>query len=111
MPQLQKLAGQTAIYGTTTILGRLLNYLLVPFHTYIFLNPGAYGVVSEMYAYVALLLVLLIYGMETAFFRFSEMESNKNRVFGTTVTLLTITSSVFMLLGLLFSQSIANVLQ
>ena len=109
--QLKSLAKQTAIYGTPTILGRVLNYLLVPLHTYIFTNPSAYGVVADMYARVALLLVLLTYGMETAFFRFSEMESDKNRVFSTAITSLVTTTSVFILFGLIFSQSIANVLQ
>jgi O-antigen/teichoic acid export membrane protein len=110
MGQLKTLANQTAIYGTTTILGRLFNYLLVPLHTYIFTTPNAYGVVGEMYAWVALLLVLLTYGMETAFFRFSEMESDKNRVFGTAITSLLTTTSLFILLGLAFSQNIADIL-
>ena len=111
MPPLKTLANQTAIYGTTTIIGRLLNYLLVPLHTYILTRPSDYGVVGEMYAYVALLLVLLTYGMETAFFRFSEMETDKKRVFSTALTSLLTTTSIFILLGLFFSQSIANVLQ
>jgi O-antigen/teichoic acid export membrane protein len=110
MVQIKNLANQTAIYGTTTILGRLLNYLLVPLHVYIFTTPSVYGIVGEMYAYVALLLVLLTYGMETAFFRFSETESDKNRVFGTTITSLLTTTSIFILLGLIFSQNIADIL-
>ncbi|MDR0367910.1 MAG: polysaccharide biosynthesis C-terminal domain-containing protein, partial [Bacteroidales bacterium] len=101
----------TAIYGVTTIIGRLLNYLLVPFHTYIFTNPATYGVVGEMYAWVALLLVILTYGMETAFFRFSGMEADKNRVFGTALTALLTTSSLFVVLGLIFSQNIAVFLE
>jgi O-antigen/teichoic acid export membrane protein len=111
MVQLKKLAGQTAIYGTTTIIGRLLNYLLVPFHVYIFTNPATYGIVGEMYAYVALLLVILTYGMETAFFRFSSTEFDKGRVFSTALTALLTTSSLFILLGLLFSQNIADFLE
>jgi len=110
MVQIKSLANQTAIYGTTTILGRLLNYLLVPLHVYIFTTPSVYGIVGEMYAYVALLLVLLTYGMETAFFRFSETEPDKNRVFGTAITSLLTTTSVFILLGLVFSQNIADIL-
>jgi O-antigen/teichoic acid export membrane protein len=110
MGQLKNLAGQTAIYGTTTILGRLLNYLLVPLHTYIFTNPSVYGVVGEMYAWVALFLVLLTYGMETAFFRFAEMESDKNRVFGTALRSLSITSFIFIVAGIIFSQPLANAL-
>ena len=110
MGQIKSLANQTAIYGTTTILGRLLNYLLLPLHTYIFTNPSVYGVVGEMYAWVALLLVLLTYGMETAFFRFSVTEADKNRVFSTAITALLTTTSLFILVGLLSSQSIANLL-
>jgi O-antigen/teichoic acid export membrane protein len=110
MPQFQKLIGQTAIYGTTTILGRLLNYVLVPFHTYIFIHPHVYGVVGYMYAWMALLLVLLTYGMETTFFRFSSMEKNQERLFNTAMTMLLITSSVFIGLGIIFSQNIANLL-
>jgi len=75
MAELKKLANQTIIYGSTTIIGRLLNYLLVPFHTYIFLDPKNYGVVGEMYAWVALLMVVLTYGMETTFFRFNFSSS------------------------------------
>ena len=111
MGQMKKLANQTAIYGTTTILGRLLNYLLVPLHVYIFTTPSVYGIVGEMYAYVALFLVLLTYGMETAYFRFSTTESDKNRVFGTAITSLITTTSFFMLLGLFFSQHIADMLR
>lgn len=111
MVQLKKLANETIIYGGTTIIGRLLNYLLVPFHTYIFLNPQIYGVVGEMYAWVALFMVLLTYGMETAFFRFSSMESNPHKVFSSTFWTLTITSTLFIIIGLVFSQSIADVLQ
>lgn len=110
MGQIKSLAKQTVIYGTTTILGRLLNYLLVPLHTYIFTNPSIYGVVGEMYAWAALLLVLLTYGMETAFFRFSETETNKERVFGATLALLITTTSLFIFLGLIFSQPIADML-
>jgi len=68
---LKKLAGQTVVYGLSSILGRLLNYLLVPLYTAVFV-PSEYGVVTELYAYVAFLNILYIYGMETAFFRFSK---------------------------------------
>ena len=67
---IRKLVGQTAIYGLPSILGRLLNYLLVPLHTYYFAQTSDYGVISELYAWVAFLIVLLTFGMETAFFRF-----------------------------------------
>ena len=66
---IRKLVGQTAIYGLPSIVGRLLNYLLVPLHTYYFAQTSDYGVISELYAWVAFLIVLLTFGMETAFFR------------------------------------------
>ena len=68
---LKKLLGQTAVYGLSSILGRFLNYALVPLYTRLFL-PAEYGVVTDLYAYVGFLIVLLTYGMETAFFRFAE---------------------------------------
>ncbi len=82
MNPLRKLASQTAIYGLSSIVGRLLNYFLVPLYTRIF-TPAEYGVVTELYAYVSLLLILFTYGMETAFFRFYELEENKRKVFST----------------------------
>ena len=69
---LKKLAGHTAIYGLSSIVGRLLNYLLVPLYTLKFTNPADYGVVSELYAWVAFLIVVLSFGMETTYFRFTQ---------------------------------------
>lgn len=82
MSLLKKLASQTAVYGLSTIVGRLLNYLLVPLYTRVFI-PAEYGVVTEMYAYVGFFTVLFTYGMETAFFRFSEKTIEKNKVYST----------------------------
>jgi O-antigen/teichoic acid export membrane protein len=73
---LNKLAGQTAVYGISSIAGRMLNYLLVPFYTSIF-SAAAYGVVTEIYAYVAFLNVLYTFGLETAFFRFATKEKER----------------------------------
>ncbi len=73
---LKKLVGDTAIYGISSILGRTLNYLLVPLYTSVFL-PGEYGIVTELYAYAAFLNILLTYGMETAFFRFASKDKNQ----------------------------------
>jgi len=70
---LKKLAGQTAVYGLSSIAGRMLNYLLVPFYTSIF-SPASYGIVTEIYAYVAFLNVLYTFGLETAYFRFATKE-------------------------------------
>jgi len=104
---LRKLAGQTAIYGTSTIVARLLNYLLVPIHTRIFL-PHEYGVVGEMYAYTALLLVLLTYGMETAFFRYYDNKANdKEKVYGTSLISLLVSSFAFIILIIFIARPIA----
>lgn len=111
MSSLKNLAGQTVIYGVSSIIGRLLNYLLVPLHVYIFTNPSEYGVVGEMYAWVSLLIVVLVYGMETAFFRYNELEENKNKVFGTSFISLLITSALFVLFMLNFINPIAELLQ
>lgn len=70
---LQQLASQTVLYGLSTVVGRLLNYLLVPLHTRLF-APAEYGVITEFYAWAALGAVLYTYGMETAFFRFCNKE-------------------------------------
>jgi O-antigen/teichoic acid export membrane protein len=100
---LKKLASQTAIYGLSSVVGRLLNYLLVPLYTRYFL-PAEYGVVTELYAYVAFLVVMLTYGMETAFFRFSKKEES-TKVYSTTLISLLISSVVFV--GLIFLNSSA----
>jgi O-antigen/teichoic acid export membrane protein len=105
---LKKLAGQTAIYGLSSILGRFLNYLLVPLHTVVFL-PQQYGVITEMYAYVAFLIILLTYGMETAFFRFSSNSAfDPARVFSTALSSLAVTTTVFILAAIAFAQPIAE---
>ena len=110
MNPLKSLAKQTAVYGLSSILGRFLNYLLVPIHTAYF-TKVQYGVLSEMYAYVSLLIVLLTYGMETAFFRyFSKYPEKKGKVFGTALISLSLTSTLFILLCLLNQQGIANFL-
>ena len=71
MAGLKSLMKDTMIYGMSSIVGRFLNYLLVPLYTAkLAVESGGYGVVTEIYSYVALLLVLLTFGMETAFFRF-----------------------------------------
>ena len=110
MNPLKKLAGQTVIYGLSSVVGRLLNYLLVPLYTRVFL-PEEYGVVTEMYAYVAFLVVILTYGIETAFFRYSQKVPNKRTVYSTSLISLLITSTIFILVIYSLSQSISNWLQ
>ena len=75
MANLKSLLKDTAIYGMSSIIGRFLNYLLVPLYTHVFtVTSGGYGVVTNLYAYVALILVILTFGMETTFFRFANKE-------------------------------------
>ena len=105
---LKKLAGQTAIYGMSSIVARLLNYLLTPLYTSknVF-DPEQYGIITEMYAYVAFLIIFLTYGMETAFFRFISRESSKkNLVFATAVKSVLTSSLIFMVLATFFSEPI-----
>ena len=78
---IKRLLGQTAVYGLSSIIGRLVNYLLVPLYTYVFADPADYGVVSELYAWVAFLIVLLTFGMETAYFRFLQESEDKDAPF------------------------------
>jgi O-antigen/teichoic acid export membrane protein len=104
---IKRLAGQTAIYGIPSILGRILGYLLVPFYTRVFL-PEAYGVVNVFYSFASFLKVILTYGMETAFFRFNEQEQEKEKVYSTGMISLLLSSVVFLLFVTLFSGSIAR---
>ncbi|MDR1973961.1 MAG: oligosaccharide flippase family protein [Bacteroidales bacterium] len=106
--KIPQLARQTAIYGIPSIVGRLLNFLLVPLYTYVFL-PQEYGIVTELYAYTAFLLVVLTYGMETTFFRFMQ-KADTNRVYSTGVWSLLGTSLLFLTAILLLRKPIASFL-
>lgn len=109
MGTLRKLAGQSAIYGLSSIVGRFLNYLLVPLHTNIFKQPGEYGVVTELYAYISFLMIIYTYGMETSFFHFSEKEKEqKNKVFGTGMMALIVSTILFSGSIILFSDQLAE---
>ncbi len=107
MNPLKKLASQTAIYGLPTIVGRLLNYLLTPLYTYNY-APGEFGVNTTAYAYVSFLLVFLTYGMETTLFRFSQTETDKAKVYTTSLLSLFFTSVLFIISASFFSVNIAD---
>lgn len=94
MSLIKKIAKQTAVYGLSTIVGRALNYLLVPLYTRVFL-PAEYGVVTELYAFVGFFTVLFTYGMETAFFRYAEKNENPGEVFGTAFLSILFTTLIF----------------
>ncbi|MEX0967681.1 MAG: oligosaccharide flippase family protein [Bacteroidia bacterium] len=110
MSKLKSLAGQTAIYGLSSIIGRMLNYLLVPLYTYAIFTPDEYGVVTELYAYVTFLLVIYTYGMETGFFHFSNRESDSRKVFSTSFNSLLILSGLFSGIIFLLAPNIATTL-
>ncbi len=99
MANLKSLAKDTAIYGLSSIVGRFLNYLLVPLYThYMPKDSGDYGISTNVYAYVALILVLLTFGMETTLFRFANDERYKSdTVFSTTMAVVGSLTAVFLL--------------
>ena len=108
MNPLRQLFGQTAVYGFGTVVPRLLNYLLLtPFFTRVF-EPGEYGVVTELYAYVVFLMIVLTYGMETGFFRYAKLHKNADEVFSTSQISLLFSSSAFILLIFLFHRNLAG---
>jgi len=91
----KKLLSQTALYGISSIIGRFLNYLLVPFYIQYF-EVGQYGQVTKLYAYIAFLNVIFTYGMETAFFRFStKNKENQQDIYNSAISLLLISTLVF----------------
>ena len=110
MANLKSLAKDTAIYGLSSIIGRFLNYLLVPLYTAkLSAASGGYGVITNVYAYTALLLVILTYGMETTFFRYAnKSEENPNTVYSTTLISVGFTSLLFVLLVLAFLPGISG---
>ena len=112
MANMKSLAKDTAIYGLSSIVGRFLNYLLVPLYTAkLSAASGGYGVITNMYAYTALILVLLTFGMETTFFRFSNKEGEEpQKVYSTILTAVGFTAVVFVALVFTFISPLADVM-
>ena len=112
MAGLKSLVKDTAIYGLSSIVGRFLNYLLVPLYTAkISASSGGYGVVTNLYAYTALILVLLTFGMETTLFRFANKEGeNPDTVFSTAMSVVGVLSAAFLLLVFGFIGPIGEML-
>jgi O-antigen/teichoic acid export membrane protein len=107
---LKKLAGDTILYGASSILGRLLNYLLVPYYTYVF-AAGQYGIITEFYAYAAFLNVLYTYGLETAYFRFATLDKeNEKSVFNRTTSAILFSSIIFSALLIAFATPLTELL-
>ena len=109
MNEVRKLAGQTLIYGLGTIIPRFLHYaVMTPFYTRVFYdNTSGYGVITELYAWMVILLVVLTYGMETGFFRFSQKSQDSEKVFSTAMISLLITSVLFVLLVNIFIKPVS----
>ncbi len=105
---IKKLLGQTAVYGLSSIVGRLLNYLLVPLYTSVFTDTADYGVVSELYAWVAFLIVLLTFGMETAYFRFVQDADDKKKPYKTALFTVVLVNVLFYILLLAGSNQLAT---
>lgn len=107
MNSFKKLAGETAIYGMSSIIGRFINWWLVPYYSHIFLTDE-FGIVTNLYAYMAFLLVILTYGMETGFFRYASEKKNKEQVYSSTLISLFATSVAFLLVILTFTDTLAR---
>lgn len=110
MANLKSLAKDTAIYGMSSILGRFLNYLLVPLYTSnISAASGGYGIITNLYAYTALLLVILTYGMETTFFRYAnKTNEDPQKVYSSTLIMVGFTSLLFIVLVSIFLQPLSG---
>lgn len=112
MANMKSLAKDTAIYGMSSIIGRFLNYLLVPLYTAkISAASGGYGVITNMYAYTALLLVILTFGMETTFFRFVNKEGEgAHKVYTTVLCMVGCTSLLFIALVMAFIHPLSSLM-
>ena len=114
---LEKLAKQTAIYGISTILGRMLSYLLTPFYTRIF-GLESYGIITDIYALIPFALVMLTMGMESSYFRFAakaeeaggDIVAGKRRVFATTWGITSLAALLFFAVVTLFRNEVAELM-
>ena len=111
MGRLSSLVKETAIYGVSSILGRMLNWLLVPLYTQ-YLLPAEYGIVTELYAYAAFLLIIYTYGMETAFFRFTnKLEKKQEFILNQSQASVLVSSVLLSTIMILFATPIINYLE
>lgn len=109
MNPLKKLAGQTVIYGLGSVVPRFLNYLLVPYHTHLF-EKAQYGIITELYTYMTFMVILLTYGMETGFFRFTQNREDEPYAYGSAFVSLLTSSLLFIGLIYLLNGPIAGAL-
>jgi len=110
MSEKYKLLSQSAVYGVSSIVGRFLNYLLVPLYSRYFL-PDQYGIVTELYSYAFFFSIILTYGLETGYFRFSNKENySENTVFSTCLVSLLVTGILFFILVAFFAPALGSIL-
>lgn len=108
---MKQLAGQTAIYGLSSILGRMINFLLVPLQTAV-LTQSEYGINVDFYSLIAFLIVVVTFGMETSYFRFSEQKGlDERKVFGASLTMISLVLVAIALFAYLFQQPILAALR
>jgi O-antigen/teichoic acid export membrane protein len=107
---MKRLAKETAIYGLSSIIGRFVNWMLVPMYTRVLESTGEYGIVTNLYGIIALLMVLLTYGMETGFFRFINKKEEKEpmRVYASVLYSVAFTSLFFLAAVLIFLRPVSS---
>ena len=110
MSGIKSLVKDTAVYGLSSIVGRFLNWCLVPLYVYLFPSEE-YGIVTYLYGATAVALVILNYGMETGFFRFANKEKDPESVYTTSLISVGFTSLLFILLLTLFLHPVADVMK
>jgi O-antigen/teichoic acid export membrane protein len=110
--EMKSLAKDTAIYGLSSIIGRFLNWMLVPLYTSVFIT-GEYGIVTNIYSWTALILVVLTYGLETGFFRFinNKNEQEPLRIYTSALYSVAFTSILFMVCSLLFLRPLSDMMR
>lgn len=113
MSKFKQLAGETAIYGISSIVGRFLNFLLTPFYTKVVFNDllPQYGIITELYSYVVFFLIFLTFGLETGYFRFVQDKDFEKKVFPTISSTLFFSSLIFIGLVFIFINPISSALQ
>lgn len=112
LDKIKSLGADTAIYGVSTIVGRFLNFLLVPFYTNVLL-PSQYGVVATVYSYIAFMNIIYIYGMESAYFKYASTREigNDKQIFSTPFFSILITSLIFSTLIFFSSSSLSPIIE
>jgi O-antigen/teichoic acid export membrane protein len=109
--KLKRLAGETALYGLGSILPRVLNFMLVPLHTINMFSKAEYGEITKLYAFVGVINIVYLFGMETAYFRFAtKPEANRQRIFNLSQTNVVLISVLLSIIFISFSTPIASAL-